>query len=125
MSRLAVIATIEVPSERRHQLLPLLIAHRDRCLKDEPEITLQFDILLPPDDKKKVLSYEVYRDDTAFDAHRNGSSICAVSRRDCRTGCENFSDEMRNYGLVDSTIRVLHKSTAQRVIRTSLLRQTQ
>ena len=75
MSRLAVIATIEVPSERRHQLLPLLIAHRDRCLKDEPEITLQFDILLPPDDKKKVLSYEVYRDDTAFDAHRNGPSI--------------------------------------------------
>jgi quinol monooxygenase YgiN len=75
MSKLAIIATIEVPSERKHQLLPLLIAHRDRCLKAEPGITLQFDILLPPDDERKVLSYEVYRDDTAFDVHRNGPSI--------------------------------------------------
>jgi quinol monooxygenase YgiN len=75
MPRLAIIATIEVAPERRHQLLPLLIAHRDRCLKDEPGITLQFEVLVPREDDSKVLSYEVYRDDTAFDAHRNGPSI--------------------------------------------------
>ena len=75
MSRLAIIVTIEVAPERRHQLLPLLIAHRDRCLKDEPGITLQFDILLPREGDGKVFSYEVYRDDTAFDVHRNGPSI--------------------------------------------------
>ena len=75
MSRLAIIATIEVAPEQRHQLLPLLIAHRDRCLKDEPGTTLQFEILLPREDDGKVLSYEVYRDDSAFDLHRNGPSI--------------------------------------------------
>ena len=75
MSRIAIIVTIEVASERRHQLLPLLIVHRDRCLKDEPGITLQFEILLPREDDGKVLSYEVYRDDAAFDVHRNGPSI--------------------------------------------------
>ena len=86
MSRLAIIATIEVPSERRDQLLPLLIAHRDRCLKDEPGITLQFDILLPPDDERKVFSYEVYRDDAAFDAHRNGPSIARFREEIVRMG---------------------------------------
>ena len=75
MSSLAIIATIEVAPERRHQLMPLLMAHRDRCLKDEPGITLRFEILLPRDDDGKVLSYEVYRDDAAFDVHRNGPSI--------------------------------------------------
>ena len=75
MSRLAIIATIEVAPEQRHQLLPLLIAHRDRCLKDEPGTTLQFEILLPREDDRKVLSYEVYRDDSAFDRHRNEPSI--------------------------------------------------
>jgi len=75
MSRLVIIATIEVVPQRRHQLLPLLIAHRDRCLKDEPGITLQFEVLVPREDDSKVLSYEVYQDDNAFDAHRSGPSI--------------------------------------------------
>ena len=75
MPKLAIIATIEVAPGRWDQLLSLLMAHRSRCLKDEPGITLQFDVLLPHDDDTKVLSYEVYRDAAAFDAHRNGPSI--------------------------------------------------
>ena len=75
MPKLAIIATIEVAPGRRDQLLPLLMAHRSRCLKDEPGIILQFDVLLPHDNDTKVLSYEVYRDAAAFDAHRNGPSI--------------------------------------------------
>ena len=70
MPKLAIIATIEVAPGRRDQLLPLLMAHRSRCLKDEAGITLQFEVLLPHD-----VSYEVYRDAAAFDAHRNGPSI--------------------------------------------------
>ena len=46
MPKLAIVATIEVAPERRDQLLPLLMAHRGRCLKDEPG-TLQFDVLAP------------------------------------------------------------------------------
>jgi quinol monooxygenase YgiN len=49
----------------------MLAAHKTRCLNDEPG-TLQFEILLPKDDDTKVLSYEVYRDDAAFEVHRNG-----------------------------------------------------
>ena len=71
MPKLAIVATIEVAPERRDQLLPLLMAHRARCLKDEPG-TLQFEVLVPREDDTKVLLYEVYRDDAAFDVHLNG-----------------------------------------------------
>jgi quinol monooxygenase YgiN len=36
---------------------------------------LQFEILLPRDEDSKVLSYELYPDDAAFEAHLNGSSL--------------------------------------------------
>jgi (4S)-4-hydroxy-5-phosphonooxypentane-2,3-dione isomerase len=72
--KFATVGTIEVALGRRDQLLPLLVAHKARCLKDEPG-TLHFEILLPKDDDTKVLLYEVYRDDAAFEVHRNGPSF--------------------------------------------------
>jgi (4S)-4-hydroxy-5-phosphonooxypentane-2,3-dione isomerase len=75
MPKLAIIGTIEVTPGRRDQVLPLLMAHRARCLKDEPGITLQFEVLAPYEDDTKLLLYEVYRDDAAFELHRNGASI--------------------------------------------------
>jgi quinol monooxygenase YgiN len=77
MPKLAIVATIEVAPERRDQLLPLLMAHRARCLNDEPG-TLQFEVMVPREDDAKVLVYEVYRDDAAFEAHFNGPSIVRV-----------------------------------------------
>jgi quinol monooxygenase YgiN len=74
MARFANIVTVEVAQGRKEQLLPSLMAHRARCLKDEPG-TLQFEILLPHDDDTKVLTYEIYYDAAAFDAHRNGPSF--------------------------------------------------
>jgi len=74
MAKLGIIATIEVAPGRRAELVPLLMAHRGRCLKDEPG-TLQFEVLLPNDDENKVLLYELYRDTAAFDVHWNGASI--------------------------------------------------
>jgi quinol monooxygenase YgiN len=41
---------------------------------DEPG-TLRPEVLLPHEDDAKALMYEVYRDDAAFDVHRNGRSI--------------------------------------------------
>jgi (4S)-4-hydroxy-5-phosphonooxypentane-2,3-dione isomerase len=58
MPKFATVGTIEVAVGRRDQLLPLLVAHKARRLKDEPG-TLQFEILLPKDDDTKVLLYEV------------------------------------------------------------------
>src|SRR5262249_22364305 len=74
MAKLAIVATIDVEPGRRDELLSLLAAHGARCLRDEPG-TLQFDILLPRGEEAQILSYEVYRDDAAFEAHRNGPSL--------------------------------------------------
>ena len=73
MSKFANVVTIEVAPGRRDQVVTLLAAHKARTLK-EPG-TLQFEILLPKDDDTKVLTYEVYRDDAAFEVHRNGPSL--------------------------------------------------
>ncbi len=77
MPKFANVVTIEVAPGRRNEVLPLLAAHKGRCLKDEPG-TLQFEILLPKDDETKILSYEVYRDDAAFEMHRNGPSLAQL-----------------------------------------------
>ena len=74
MPKLAIIATIEVAAGRRDQLLPLPRAHGARSLKNEPG-TLRFEVLVPREDNTKLFVYEVYRDDAAFEAHRNAASI--------------------------------------------------
>ena len=74
MPKLAIVATIEVAPGKRDEVLPLLLAHRARSLRDEPG-TLQFDVLVPREDASKLLLYEVYQDDAAFEAHRNARSI--------------------------------------------------
>ena len=74
MPKFALIASIEVAPGRRDEFLPLLRAHAARCLKDEPG-TLQFDVLLPHDGGDKVMLYELYQDQAAFDAHSNGPSL--------------------------------------------------
>ena len=77
MPKLANVVTIDVAPGWRDQVVALLAAHKTRCLKDEPG-TLQFEILLPKDDSTKVRSYEVYRDDAAFETHRNGPSLAQL-----------------------------------------------
>jgi quinol monooxygenase YgiN len=79
MPKLALIASVEVAPGRRDEFLPLLKAHAARCLKDELG-TLQFDVLLPHDDGDKVMLYELYEDQAAFDAHINGSSIAQLRK---------------------------------------------
>lgn len=79
MPKFAIIGTFDVAPGRRDQLVPLLMAHRARCLKDEPG-TLQFEVLTPHDDDAKVITLEVYRDDAAFDVHRSGPSLAQWRR---------------------------------------------
>ena len=77
MPKLAIIGTLEVAPGRKDEVLPLLMVRRARCLKDEPG-TLQFEVLSPRQDDTKVLLYEVYRDDAAFDVHWNGTSVARL-----------------------------------------------
>jgi autoinducer 2-degrading protein len=71
MTKYAVVATYEIAEDQIEAFLPFLRAHRDRCLKDEPG-TLRFDILRPAG---KLMLYEVYENEAAFQAHRNGASV--------------------------------------------------
>jgi quinol monooxygenase YgiN len=77
MAKLAIVATAEIAPGRIDEVLPLLIAHRERCLNSEPG-TLQFEVLRPRDDDSKVLFYEVYSDDAAFKAHWEGPFVARV-----------------------------------------------
>jgi quinol monooxygenase YgiN len=74
MTKLAIVATAEIAPGRIEEVLPLLAAHRERCLKEEPG-TVQFEVLRPRDNSSAVLFYEVYTDDEAFKAHWEGPSI--------------------------------------------------
>jgi len=71
MSKFAVVATYDIAPEQRGVFIPMLMAHRDRCLRDEPG-TLRFDILQP---EHNLMLYEVYEDEAAFQDHRNGASL--------------------------------------------------
>src|SRR5438105_752055 len=77
MAKFAIMATIDVVPGRVDEFLPILLAHRARSLKDEPG-TLQFEVMRPRDDDRKVMLYELYIDDAAFDAHVKGSSIARM-----------------------------------------------
>jgi quinol monooxygenase YgiN len=77
VARLALVGTIEIAPGRKDQLLSALMAHKARCLKDEPG-TLQMEVLSPREDDAELLVYEVYRDDAAFDVHRNGRTGAAA-----------------------------------------------
>ena len=76
MPKFANVVTIEVAPGRRDQVVTSLAAHQAR-VKDEPG-TVQFEILLPQGDDTKVLSFEMYRDAAAFEAHLNGPSLARL-----------------------------------------------
>ena len=75
MAKFAIVATFEIAPGQIDAFLPLLLAHRDRCLKDEPG-TLRFDVLR--NEENKLMLYEVYEDDAAFQVHWNGPSIARM-----------------------------------------------
>jgi (4S)-4-hydroxy-5-phosphonooxypentane-2,3-dione isomerase len=77
MLRFALVGTVEIAPGRMDEFLPLLMAHRARCLKDEPG-TLQFEVLMPRDANTKVMLYEVYQNEAAHDAHSKGPSIARL-----------------------------------------------
>jgi|SRR5581483_291568 quinol monooxygenase YgiN len=72
--KLVIVGTVEIAAGRRDQLLPLLMAHKARCLKNEPG-TLQFEIMVPHEDDTKLHLFEVYQNAAAFETHHNGPSV--------------------------------------------------
>ncbi|MDM0119333.1 putative quinol monooxygenase [Variovorax arabinosiphilus] len=79
MKTIAVAATIQVLEGDRGDYLQALQAHALRCKVTEPG-TLEFRILVPKDDLKTVMLYEVYASDEAFQAHLQGASMTQMKR---------------------------------------------
>lgn len=79
MSKLAIVATMQIAPGKRDEYLTLLVAHGRRCLENEPG-TLKFEIMLPHDKADTVMLYEVYASKDAFDAHWNGESVQQIRR---------------------------------------------
>ena len=77
MAKFAIVATFQIAPGRTDEFLSLLSAHRERCLRDEPG-TLQFDILQPHNEPNKVMAYEVYVNEAAFQTHWNGPHIARI-----------------------------------------------
>ncbi|MEJ8814873.1 putative quinol monooxygenase [Variovorax ureilyticus] len=77
MTKLAVIGTIDVQPGARAEVLSAVLAHRDRCLRDEPG-TLQFEVLVPTEEPTKLMLYELYADNAAFSVHMKGASVAKV-----------------------------------------------
>ena len=101
MSKLALIVTIEFEPGSKEDILRALLAHRERCLKEEPG-TLQFEVLVPLEEPSKLLLFELYADSSAFSVHSKGPSIARyreevgakivkVTRYKCTPGNELIS----------------------------------
>lgn len=65
---IALFVTLEVRPESREQLLAAITAQGAASLEREPGC-LRFDICVDNDDPNRVMLYEVYEDEAAFDAH--------------------------------------------------------
>ncbi len=74
MTKLAIVATMKVKPGTRAEVLAALVAHRERCLRDEPG-TLQFEVLVPTELDDTIMIYEVYADAGAFKVHWDGASM--------------------------------------------------
>lgn len=74
MSRLALVVAIDCEAEHKQAVLRALLAHRERCLAEEPG-SLQFEVLIPLDEPGKIRLFELYADNAALAAHSGGASI--------------------------------------------------
>ena len=98
MPKFANVVTIEVAPGRRDQMLPLLAAHKTRCLKNEPG-TLQLEILLPKDDDYESSLVRSVSGRCRVRGASERAVLSTIAGRDCRNGDEPSWDAVRGRGL--------------------------
>jgi len=64
-----IVVDFQLKPGTRSQFRRLIDANADASVRNEPGC-LQFDVLEPEDESDRVLLYEIYSDEAAFDAHR-------------------------------------------------------
>jgi quinol monooxygenase YgiN len=84
VAKLANIVVIALRRGSSDGVLTALVAHKERSLRDELG-TRQFEVLKPIDDETRLMTYEVYQDEAAFEAHRGAASLAQFLRETKRT----------------------------------------
>ena len=69
MIKFAITAELEIKQDQMGAFLQRLARHAASCLETE-EGCLRFDVLLPKEADNRVVLYEVYETEAAFDTHR-------------------------------------------------------
>jgi quinol monooxygenase YgiN len=89
VSKLALVVTIAVKPGETEAVLEAAKAHAARSLNSEPG-TLQFDVLAPVNKDDKVMLYEVYVDEAAYEVRHNGASM-AIAQKDLEGKVDGMS----------------------------------
>ena len=79
MSKLALVVTIKVKPGQMEAVLEAAKAHAARSLSSESG-TLRFDVLVPVNEDDKIMLYEAYADEAAYEVHHNGASMVIVQK---------------------------------------------
>lgn len=80
MSKIALVVEFQIKDGKLDDFLPIIREHAAGTLADE-EGCLQFDVLLPKEGGNRVLLYEAYRDDAAFEIHGNSARLAQTRSR--------------------------------------------
>lgn len=67
-SRELVVVVDLLIGDDRDRFMALMLANAEASLRDEPGCR-QFDVCIDPADPERLMLYEVYDDDAAFEAH--------------------------------------------------------
>ncbi len=80
MSKIALVVEFQIKDGGLEDFLKIIREHAAGTLADE-EGCLQFDVLLPKEGGNRVLLYEAYRDDAAFEIHGNSARLAQTRAR--------------------------------------------
>ncbi len=68
MSRVALVVQMDMKPEHRDEFITIMRKHAENCLAVE-EGCVYFDVSLARDHENRLVLYEVYRDQAAWDEH--------------------------------------------------------
>ena len=80
MSKIALVVEFHLKPGQREAFLTIIRDHAAGTLHDEAGC-LQFDVLVPNEGNDRVLLYEVYRDEAAFQVHTQSPRLTATRGR--------------------------------------------
>ncbi|WP_430648982.1 putative quinol monooxygenase [Bradyrhizobium hipponense] len=74
--RFALICTSQFDDARqRDQLLPVIKAHLERCMKEESGRPLEYRLFVPHGDETKLVGFGVYESEDSWATHHDGPSV--------------------------------------------------